>query len=883
MNLRTFIKAALLLSLLAPALVTRTASAQTSGRPDGMRFVPNVPEQVFNLTQYADPLGLDITTTPDPSACRHYQGMARVNGPDGTPFFLVTRSGNTPHPPGEIGCDDSPGETRNGHLIVFRLDSRDKNGERLRSNRLARFTHVDQTTPNGSLDRATVYFTVIGGDPNDPDPAKRPGLVLRDGPNNLPPRVYQHPGGMQLVGNILAIALEEPRQFGPQDACTQCALSGDLDSPACKLCLNYERATEPTLIQFYDVSNPEEPIFKSQFVPKNSNGETLSKAGVVGITPLPNGRYLMVITGGSSNHTWFFYRSNVNDLSAPNLTWEQVRSPLAPETADAHQTLNFLREGNINGRLFLAGARGHVEIGPWFEDRERIDLYEINCQTPNCEPGEEITWTTVVNSKRITPRPSSGGEQLASLAAASTFYVSPSGEVILYATEHDNDGPGETMKAGEFRHVDVVRAGSPTLLPSAKLDGPFVVDEGSAIDLTGTGQQPITKAFIQLWHEKDFKPLYLTATYDDRNRDDFDELFIYEPIIFPFLTHADKARSWNWFAPQGCSIQAIDRTQPGADIDEMKTLTGATSVQLDADLELVMHDGGTDNIDREIDRLLFGADCDAYYSAAVNLFWDLNRDGTFETQGTSANFSAAQVDGPANVQIPIEARHSMGGAPGTGFAAVTVRNVAPQLSQFRLLDSGGNQVNSTVPFVLTGLPVKVAADFSDPGVLDHQTAQVSWGDGATETNTAFNSFDEAFGDGVGSVSHIHLFNTPGTYTVELSVSDDDSGQDVESATVRVLTPEQALLEVIGMIDTAIANTTNADVRTSLQRARRALTGTNEHSNDGALQMLREDNPLAAVAFIETSVNWLQEAQNGGAIVAVPITLLKQVAAALEGA
>ncbi len=82
-----------------------------------MRFVPNVPDQVFNISQYADPLGLNITTTPNPSTCRHYQGMARVDGPDGTPFFLVTRSGNTPSPPGEIGCDDSPGETRNGHLI----------------------------------------------------------------------------------------------------------------------------------------------------------------------------------------------------------------------------------------------------------------------------------------------------------------------------------------------------------------------------------------------------------------------------------------------------------------------------------------------------------------------------------------------------------------------------------------------------------------------------------------------------------------------------------------------------------------------------------------------------------------------------------------------
>src|SRR4030095_14063630 len=228
------------------------SNSNPSGRRDGMRFVPNVQSQFYNLPKYADPLGLHITTTPDPSTCRHYQGMVRADGEDGTPCFLVTRSGNTPDNAEEIICDDSPGETRNGNLVVFRLDSRDKNGERLRSNRLRKGFHVDATPPV-SLDRATIYFTFIGGDPNHPDPAKRPGLVLRDGPYNLPPRVYQHPGGMQLVGNIMAVALESRRE-------------GD----------DYESAAEPTAMQFYDVSDPEAPVFKSQFIPKNTAGETLS-------------------------------------------------------------------------------------------------------------------------------------------------------------------------------------------------------------------------------------------------------------------------------------------------------------------------------------------------------------------------------------------------------------------------------------------------------------------------------------------------------------------------------------------------------------------------------------------------------------------------------
>ena len=122
------------------------------------------------------------------------------------------------------------------------------------------------------------------------------------------------------------------------------------------------------------MSDPEAPVFKSQFIPKNSNGETLNGVGVVGITPLKNGRYLMVITGGS-NHSWFFYRSNVSDLSSEDLSWQQVRTPLGPVTEDAHQTLNFLREGSIDGDLVYRGRSGARRLCSIFTNK--IDLYKI--------------------------------------------------------------------------------------------------------------------------------------------------------------------------------------------------------------------------------------------------------------------------------------------------------------------------------------------------------------------------------------------------------------------------------------------------------------------------------------------------------------------------
>ena len=201
----------------------------------------------------------------------------------------------------------------------------------------------------------------------------------------------------------------------------------------------------------------------------------------------------------------------------------------------------------------------------------------------------------------------------------------------------------------------------------------------------------------------------------------------------------------------------------------------------------------------------------------------------------------------------------------------------------RVSDGAGNQVNVDAPFVLTGLPVMVGAGFSDPGVLDHQTATLAWGDGSVDPNTAFTTFDEAFGDGSGVVSHTHIYNVAGSYPLALSVTDDDGGVDSEATVVRVVTPEQAVEDIIGLLDGLIASTTDNGVREDLEKARQALAGSNDQSNNGALNMIRAGNDEAAIAFLQQAITWLQRAQAGAADVATQIALLEQVIAALSAA
>ena len=102
-----------------------------------------------------------------------------------------------------------------------------------------------------------------------------------------------------------------------------------------------------------------------------------------------------MMTTGGENSTWFFYRSTLNDLSNENLSWDYIGSVPGPDTQDDHQTLQFLRQGDIHGPLYLAGARSRILSS----DRDRIDLYRVVGATENFEPGQSIDTPVIMLSE----------------------------------------------------------------------------------------------------------------------------------------------------------------------------------------------------------------------------------------------------------------------------------------------------------------------------------------------------------------------------------------------------------------------------------------------------------------------------------------------------
>lgn len=776
-------------------LATMPVAAQTSDRADGLRFIPNVHEQFASLTERPEALGFHIDGTPDPSKCKHYQGIVRVDGADGTPFFLLTRSGNSPdqYPGEESGCDaiDSDGERGFGNLVVVRMGSRDKNGERLRSNRLQKGIHVDGTPPPPE-DHATTFFTTTQN-----------GLVPGYGDSTAPPRVYAHPGGMQVIGHMLAMAM------------------GTRFFPFFPANPPYQIASSPTLVMFLDVSNPESPVLKSSFAPVDVHGDPLGDIDPIAITALPGGYYLMVVSDGFGG-PFYFYRSTIansaatpNVLASPQLSWELVNATSAPNTEDAHQSLHFFREGSIDGDLYLAGSRGH----PVFADHDRIDLYRVVSTTPDFNPrnpsGQLIGVIPDYNSRRITVFQNTGGGPKADLAAAGGFYESPSGELLFYATQHQNEGPqgsgdSATVNAGEWRHIDVVRPNSPTYLPTATVGGPYVVDEGSSVALTGTARPPITKAWIELFSDRNyggehFATHYPVIDYDDRDKDDYDHfgtLEFQDFVIEDNFNLSDQASSLKWFAPLGCSIYAVDHI--GNVVDETKTLVGDGTVHSDPDLSQVPNDGGSavcdangkpdgcvSNIEDEIDAVQYLSNCDAYYSEPIDLRWDLDVNGSYEATGSPVSFNA--VNGPAEIIVPVQASPRSGGTAGVASAKVTVRNVAPQLLSSLLLDPAGNQLGTEVS---AGLSIALNATFKDPGVLDTQTTVVDWGDGSMESH--FDSYADAHGGATGRLVHHHKY-AAGTYTLALTVTDNDGAASQITRTV-IARPADLSLAMQGPAD-----------------------------------------------------------------------------------
>jgi len=170
-------------------------------------------------------------------------------------------------------------------------------------------------------------------------------------------------------------------------------------------------------------------------------------------------------------------------------------------------------------------------------------------------------------------------------------------------------------------------------------------------------------------------------------------------------------------------------------------------------------------------------------AAGFTYSWTVTKNGSTFGSGSAAAFTFTPNDEGAYVAT-LQAKDD-GGMTGTTSVTVTGTNVAPASKITAIVQSA--------PLVLTANEsLSFSGSFSDPGALDSHTATWSFGDGATSTT--------GFGPGGSAgLSATHSYGAPGTFTVTLTVTDDDGGVGQSTSTVHVETAQQALASISGYV------------------------------------------------------------------------------------
>ena len=119
-----------------------------------------------------------------------------------------------------------------------------------------------------------------------------------------------------------------------------------------------------------------------------------------------------------------------------------------------------------------------------------------------------------------------------------------------------------------------------------------------------------------------------------------------------------------------------------------------------------------------------------------------------------------------------------------------VKNVDPVITDF---SSGATFDNKHEE----GEEVTFTASFTDVGTLDSHTATINWDDGTDDTE-----IDLGVSGGAGSFSVTHAFPAGGVFTVTLTLTDDDTGTDVEMTTAVIIGAgvNDGVLQIVGSDD-----------------------------------------------------------------------------------
>lgn len=124
-------------------------------------------------------------------------------------------------------------------------------------------------------------------------------------------------------------------------------------------------------------------------------------------------------------------------------------------------------------------------------------------------------------------------------------------------------------------------------------------------------------------------------------------------------------------------------------------------------------------------------------------------------------------DDNGSYKLTVELRDDEG--DGSDFiSTIEVFNKRPEVNLARLVRTDNNENIVTNALIPAGTEVLATILFSDPGIADTHSAEISWGDGSlTDLPSVSGSFAQS-----------HIFNLPGEKQIIVKVTDDDGAIDI---------------------------------------------------------------------------------------------------------
>ena len=189
--------------------------------------------------------------------------------------------------------------------------------------------------------------------------------------------------------------------------------------------------------------------------------------------------------------------------------------------------------------------------------------------------------------------------------------------------------------------------------------------------------------------------------------------------------------------------------------------------------------------------------------------WDFDGDDTWDTDWSTSPAAEYTWGDDYSGTVKLEVRDEIG---KTDIAAttVTIYNVAPTAT-FDTLGQPNPQ------FILPYQELTFTGGFTDPGWEDTHTATWDFDDTTVIAGDVTEENDEP--DSTGTITGEHSYATPGTYTVTLTVTDDEGAIDTATTTVVVVTALEALQD----LDDYIQNTANEDYKDKANARKKAFS------------------------------------------------------------